>query len=200
MLAILLLAAGRASRMQGADKMLQPVAGQPLIAEMAHRALQTGCPVHVCLPPDRPARAAALCDLNIHHITVQDANQGMAHSIRAGIAALPSDTSAAMILPADMPELTAADLIKMAAAYSAQDNQTILRATASDGRPGHPVIFPAAYFDQLKTISGDIGARALLKQHHANVSLIALPDAHALTDLDTPQAWADWHAAQATRP
>ena len=55
---ILLLAAGSSSRMRGGDKLLEPVAGRPLLTRIAEAALATGLPVHVALPPDRPASAA----------------------------------------------------------------------------------------------------------------------------------------------
>ena len=190
-LTILLLAAGAASRMRGSDKLLEPVAGAPLIATMAHRAM-TIAPTCVTLPgPDHP-RASALGGIAVTQIPVPDAAEGMAASIRAGVAALPAGSTAVMILPADMPDITTQDLATMAAAWAATPD-AILRATAHDGTPGHPVIFPARLFPHLARLTGDQGARPLLQAEPP--LLIALPDQHATTDLDTPEAWAAWRAA-----
>ena len=49
-LAILILAAGRSSRMQGRDKLLEPVGGAPLVATLVARARKTGAKVFVALP------------------------------------------------------------------------------------------------------------------------------------------------------
>jgi CTP:molybdopterin cytidylyltransferase MocA len=43
-------------------------------------------------------------------------------------------------------------------------------------------------------LSGDEGARAILRRHPPR--LLALPGRHAVTDLDTPEDWARWRAAR----
>lgn len=199
MLAILLLAAGRSSRMGDRDKLLEEVDGAPLLRTMANRALTTGAQVHVVLATDRPARTKALNNVPVTLTEARDAHLGMAHSLRAGIAALPATTSAAMILPADMPEITAGDMATMTAAHQVSPGR-ILRATSASGKPGHPVVFPAAFFPDLTSLSGDHGARPVLATHSDTVSLVPLPHDHALTDLDTPADWAAWRATRGETP
>lgn len=190
-LVILLLAAGASSRMRGGDKLRETVEGAPLIATMARRAASVA-PTLVTLPARNHPRADALTGLDVTQIPVPDAHEGMAASIRAGTAALPPGTTAVMILPADMPALTATDLHTMATAW-ADTPDNVLRATDADGTPGHPVIFPARLFPALAQLSGDQGARPVLATEHPR--LVALPGQHATTDLDTPEAWAAWRAA-----
>ena len=189
---ILILAAGAASRMRGADKLLETVDGTPLLTRIAQAAISTGHPVWVALPPDRPARNAALDGLALHCVLVTDAQLGMASSIRAGLGAI-SPHAAVMLLLADLPEIEAGDLARMADAQTLHP-QAILRATDAGGRPGHPVIFPPWSRAALSAISGDEGARMLLRSHAAQVRMIALKGAHATTDLDTPEDWAAWRA------
>ncbi|WP_149789171.1 nucleotidyltransferase family protein [Lutimaribacter pacificus] len=189
--AILILAAGRSSRMGGADKMQESVDGAPLLAVMAARALATGLPVWVTVPALSHPRARVL-PKGVTPVPVADADEGMAASIRAGVAALPGDVAAVMILPADLPDLSTQDLRLMADTYRGG----ILRATAQDGTPGHPVIFPRTLFAELQRLSGDEGARGVLRAHAGILHLLALPAAHATTDLDTPGAWAAWRAAR----
>ena len=196
-LSILILAAGAARRMRGQDKLLEPVAGQPLLRHIAGIAAQTGCPVLVTLPPDRPARLAALTDLDLQTRIVPDAATGMAASLRAGLSALPPD-HAVLVLLADLPEITLEDLARMIAAQTRHPDH-ILRATATDGTPGHPVLFPPWARPDLAQLQGDEGARAVLTRHKARVLPVPLPGHHATTDLDTPEAWATWRARQ-TRP
>lgn len=186
-LAILILAAGQSSRMRGADKLRQVIDGQPLLTVICARAQTTGLPVWVTLPGLDHARADAL-PATVTAVPVPDADLGMAASIRAGVAALPQTVTAVMILPADMPDLTQDDLRRMARAYSGG----ILRATAADGTPGHPVIFARTHFAELSTLRGDEGARRVITANLDALRLIALPDSHATTDLDTPEAWAAW--------
>lgn len=191
---ILILAAGSASRMRGGDKLLELIDGQPQLARILQAALQTGLPVTVALPPDRPDRAAAIAALPAQKIIVPDPAQGMAASLTAGLASLPA-ASGVMLLLADLPEITPDDLITLRDAW-AQEPEAILRGAAADGTPGHPVCFPPDLRDDLMTLKGDEGARAVLVRHRARLRLIPLPDHHATTDLDTPEDWAAWRAAR----
>lgn len=192
---ILLLAAGSSSRMRGGDKLLEPVEGRPLLTRIAEAALVTGLPVHVALPPDRPERCAALEGLAIRPLTVPDPAKGMAESLKAGLVALPHGADI-MLLLADLPEITGADLITMRDHWR-QEPEAILRGAAADGTPGHPVCFPADLRDDLMTLQGDEGARSVLVRHRARLRLIPLPGRHATTDLDTPEDWSAWRAGQA---
>jgi CTP:molybdopterin cytidylyltransferase MocA len=190
---ILLLAAGSSSRMRGGDKLLEPIADRPLLTRIATAALATGLPVHVALPPDRPARRAALAGLAVHPVTVPDPDRGMAQSLKAGLAALPPGAGVMLVL-ADLPEITAEDLITLRDCWRAEP-EAILRGAAADGTPGHPVCFPPDLRDDLMTLQGDEGARSVLVRHRARLRLVPLPDRHATTDLDTPEDWAQWRTA-----
>lgn len=191
---ILILAAGAASRMRGADKLLEAIDGTPQLRRITEAALATGQPVTIALPPDRPARAACLVGLPAAQITVADAGEGMGASLRAGARALPEGDPVLVVL-ADLPEITTADLMGLLAQWSAHPDR-IARGMGADGTPGHPVGFPADLRDALLHLTGDQGAREILQRHKGRLLPIPLPDQHATTDLDTPEDWADWRAAR----
>ncbi|KPP87635.1 MAG: molybdenum cofactor cytidylyltransferase [Rhodobacteraceae bacterium HLUCCO07] len=186
-IAILILAAGASSRMRGRDKLCEDAAGQPLLSRVVTRAMATRIPVLVTLPGPEHPRTGLIGGAGA--VFVPDAQEGMGASIRAGVAALPPGTRAVMILPADMPDITTADLETMRDAFRAAPDQ-VHRATSEDGTPGHPVVFPARLFPALLTLRGDAGARAVLRGEA--IRLVPLPDRHALTDLDTPEDFAAW--------
>ena len=190
-LAIIVLAAGSARRMRGRDKLMETIDGTPLIARQLGRAIATGLTTYVALSPDHPARAEAIEGLNAVRIPVPDAADGMAISLRGAIAALPAGHTGAMVVLADMPDITAKDLSTMAEVWTEAPDH-IHRATAADGTPGHPVIFPARLFPAFQALTGDEGARSILRGEP--LRLTALPDTHATTDLDTPEAWEAWRA------
>lgn len=190
---ILIPAAGFARRMRGADKLLEPVAGEAMLHRQARLALATGAPVLVALPRDAGARAQALGELAVTRVVVADPGEGMAASIRAGVAAVAPGAAGLMILLADLPELEADDLRGMIAAFAAAPDG-ILRATSATGAPGHPVIFPADLLVELAQVAGDTGARDVIGRHRDRLRDHALPGERAITDLDTPEAWAAWRA------
>ena len=183
-LTILIPAAGSASRMLGADKLMELVDDQPLLRRQALIAMPLA-PVIVTLRPSDPRRTM-LVGLSLIVLEVPDAATGLSASLRA---AAETTATALMILPADMPELTEADLATVIAAFQ-QAPDTIHRGASSSGTPGHPVILPASYLPEIAKLSGDEGARSILARHVAN--LVPLPAAHATTDLDTPEDWARW--------
>ena len=196
-LAVILPAAGQAKRMRGGDKLLEEVDGEPLLRRLSRFALQTVPLVSVAVPDLEGPRAAALEGLAVTAIPVPDADQGMARSLVRALSAVPHSAAGVMILPADMPEITAEDIGALAGAFAAHGGSCIIRAAAVDGTPGHPVIFPASCRAELEGLTGDTGARAVLKAHAENVRDVPLPARHALVDLDTPEEWAAWRADQA---
>jgi CTP:molybdopterin cytidylyltransferase MocA len=187
-LTILIPAAGASSRMRGQDKLLQLIADEPILRRQARMALSLA-PVIVTLRDPDPERRAALDRLMVRVLAIPDAALGMSASFRA----VADIQSAVMVLPADMPDLTGADLASMITAFRAAPDH-ILRGS-SNGTPGHPVVWPSALVPGFAQLHGDKGARALLRQNP--VRLHPLPDANALTDLDTPEDWAAWRARQA---
>ena len=190
---ILILAAGASSRMQGRDKLLEPVEGQPILARITRAALETGCPVRVVLPPGRPLRLAALAGLPVQTVICENAAEGMAASLACGVAACPE--ADILLLLADLPEIGADDLEAMLIARKAHPGR-ILRACAEDGTAGHPVLFPAALRAKLLSLKGDEGARTLLRAPDQPVIAVPLPGRRAVTDLDTPEDWAAWRASR----
>lgn len=192
---ILILAAGASSRMAGRDKLMEVVAGLPLIARSAGVALATGLPVTVVLPPDRPARQAALAGLAARMVVADRAREGMAESLKAGLAALP-DLAPVLLVLADLPELQTADLLAVLAA-GAGAPELIHRGASAGGQPGHPVLLPPWLRGEIRGLSGDQGARELVQRHRERVRLVPLPGARAITDLDTPEDWVAWRKAQA---
>lgn len=190
---ILLPAAGASSRMRGRDKLLEPVRGQPLLRDRVAAALDLGLDVAVTLAVDRPERADTLRDLigpRLHLMTVNDAATGLSASLRAGAdRARDGGYAGLMVVLPDLPDLLTQDL---KTALQDFDSKTILRATSEDSRAGHPVIFPTPILPALARLTGDEGARDILRTYP--VRHVALPGTRATTDLDTPEAWAAWRA------
>ena len=159
---ILILAAGASSRMRGADKLLQPIAGVPILRRTAETALATGMPVLVAVPPDAKARRAALSGLAVRVVEVPDAAQGMSRSLVGGVATVsagtPGDRDGLMVLPADMPGFTTAALTKLIGCFQAQPD-LIWRGATDGGQVGHPTIFPRNLWPNLAKVTGDEGGR-----------------------------------------
>lgn len=190
-LATALLAAGSARRMRGADKLLEPVAGLPVLRRLALAAQATGGPVAVTLRAPDPGRAAALEGLALALLPVPGAAEGMAASIRvAADWAQAIGASGLILCPGDLPELGPEDFAALAAAFDPAGPP--LRATDAAGTPGHPVAFPARLLPELAQVTGDSGARAVLAAHPPRP--VRRPHRGPTLDLDSPEDWAAWRA------
>lgn len=186
---ILLLAAGRSTRMRGTDKLMELVAGEPLIRNRALACLKTGIRTLAVLPKDRVERAIALDDTDAVQIIAEQSGRGLSHSLRAGIDRV--QTEFAMIMLADLPALTSDDLL--AVLKRAQSSGArITRGASQTGQPGHPVVIHRSVFPELRALSGDQGAQPVLSSYEDRTELVALPGRNAILDLDTPEDWAHW--------
>jgi CTP:molybdopterin cytidylyltransferase MocA len=196
-LAVALLAAGAGRRMRGGDKLLEPVEGVALLRHIATQALAAGLgPVAVTLRTDAPARAAALDGLALDQLAVPDADDGMSASLKAAARwAQELGVDGLMICPADLPELTTEDFVLLARSFDPKGPP--LRATAQDGTPGHPVLFPASLLPAFASLGGDRGAQSVLREHPPR--FVALTAGHATTDLDTPEDWEAWRRTRQRR-
>ncbi|WP_377188449.1 nucleotidyltransferase family protein [Ruegeria meonggei] len=188
---IILLAAGQSSRMGGRDKLLQIVDDLPLLRRAAQIALQAA-PVIVALPASPHPRYTALEGLDLRMIEIPDASEGMNASLRGALAQVTSDAPAAMVLLADLPDITADDLTAVLGAVKIHPDNLIWRGATAAGKAGHPVVFDRSLFDQLTTLTGDEGAQSVVRAHSDQVHLHALPASNALLDLDTPEDWEKW--------
>lgn len=193
MIPILILAAGGSSRMRGADKLLEPVGGVPLLRVQAERALATGHPVFVALPRADHPRAAALDGLEVTILSVPQAVEGMSGTMRGAIAQLP-DAPAFMMLLADLVAIDTADMLAVLAACGNHPANLIWRGATTTGKPGHPIIFDASLRPAFQGLQGDTGGDPIVRPLGDHTCLVPLPDNRARLDLDTPEDWQAWRA------
>jgi molybdenum cofactor cytidylyltransferase len=128
-------------------------------------------------PADQAARVRVLVN--------SAADEGMGSSLRLAAETLPAETEAVVIGLADMPEVASATIAALVAAWRPLGASAIV-APVFEGRRGHPVVFGASYVAALRELSGDAGARAILKQHAADLTLVPVADPGVVLDLDTP--------------
>ena len=179
----IVLAAGASTRF-GSAKQLVRIAGRPMLHATVTRAVEVaGNAVIVVLG----ARADELAPLLSHSpasiVINRDWRDGLASSIRAGVARLPAACSGAMLLLADQAAVTAEDLRRLAGAWRRQP--TYVAAAVYGTTIGVPAIFPRSAFEDLSQLRGDQGARALLRRNSDRV--VRVPMESAGVDIDTPE-------------
>lgn len=186
---IVLLAAGRSSRMGGPNKLLALFDGKPLVRQTAERATASRAARTIAVTGHQADRVrATLNGLDIRMAENPDFAAGLASSLKAGIAAVSSSAAGAMILLGDMPGVSRSDLDRMIDAFVASGGRSIVRA-AFAGKRGNPVILPRALFAAVAHLEGDTGARHLVEAEGANVIDVDIGEG-AFIDVDTPDTLA----------
>jgi molybdenum cofactor cytidylyltransferase len=185
-IATIILAAGGSSRL-GRPKQLVPFRGVPLVVHAASTALAAALgPVIVVLGAAADAVASLLSPLSVDTIPNPRWSDGMGASLRAGVAALPPQVDAAIVMVCDQPRVTTEHLVALAARCSS-DGAAIVGTTYDDGAGaetvGVPALFGRAHFDELMQLPADRGAKALLQRHRARLVTVRLPGGEI--DVDT---------------
>ncbi len=193
----LIPAAGLSSRMRGGDKLLEQVNGTACLRVLAERASDAGAEVIVTLPSATHPRSIALDGHPAQRVYVSNASDGMSVSIKAGISAVPISATGVMILPGDMPEIAASDMIGLWERFETE-RPAALQATTQDGARGHPIIFSSKLIPEFQSLEGDKGAFRILHDHDTEIMHMALPGNRARLDLDTPEDWAVWRKSLGT--
>ncbi|MEO1193195.1 MAG: molybdopterin-binding/glycosyltransferase family 2 protein [Pseudomonadota bacterium] len=187
--AALVLAAGQAKRM-GANKLIAQVDGKPLVRHAVEAALASRAePVILVTGHQREAVEEALEGLDLLSVHNRAYAAGLSTSMKRGLAALPADCDAAVVLLGDMPRIGPAVIDRLIASFNPLEGRAICLPTYQ-GKRGNPVLLGRQFFAEAQTIEGDQGARELLREYGDQVAEVPLDDAAVLLDVDTPEALA----------
>jgi CTP:molybdopterin cytidylyltransferase MocA len=180
---VILLAAG-ASRRLGRAKQLLEVDGEPLVRRAARCGLATE-PLHMVVVLGAAAGAvrAALSGLRFDAFVCDRWEEGMGRSLAAGLGALDTRCAGALVVLCDQVALTPGHLVALRDAWRRSPSGAA--ASGYGGVAGVPALLPREWFDSLAKEPGDRGARALLRQHARDVTV--LPDESLARDVDVPR-------------
>jgi len=193
-IAAVILAAGRSTRMGGPNKLLADLKGRPLVRIVAEQALASqAAEVVVVTGHQRAEVEAALGDLPVRFVHNPDFAEGLATSVKTGIAAASAQADGAVVCLGDMPLIDAHLIDRLIAAFAPERGQ-LIAAPVSDGRRGNPVLWGRRFFPELMKLEGDIGARHLIAANSEAVADVAVEGRSAFLDIDTPEALADARA------
>ena len=186
----LVLAAGRSSRMGPDNKLLIDLDGKPLVRHVVDAALASACDDVVVVTGHMQAQVMeALAGARLTSVHNPEFADGLASSLRTGLAAVSDDADGILIVLGDMPKVDRRLIDRMIAAFSPAERRAIVVPVAA-GRRGNPVLWAASFNEEMRHLTGDSGAKALIGANEAQVVEIVVDDDAPLVDLDTPQALA----------
>ncbi len=185
--AALVLAAGRSRRMGGPNKLLLEIGGKPMVRHVVEALLASKArPAVVVTGHESDRVAAALAHLPVTLVHNPNYAEGLSSSLRVGLDALPEDVDGVLVCLADMPRITAPLVDRLIEAFDPARGRAIILPTCG-GKRGNPVLFGRAFFEAMREIRGDVGARHLLGSFAEQVVEVEVGDPAVLLDLDTPE-------------
>lgn len=184
-IAVVVLAAGASTRL-GQPKQLLRLGEKTLLAQICETALGVeNQQVSVVLGAHCEAIKPAIEHLPVQVFTNEKWAEGMGGSIACGMANLPPDTDAVLLLLCDQPFVTAAFLKKLVEKWH-NSPQSII-ASAYGGSFGPPAIFDKKHFPELAGLQGQQGAKKLMEKYSESLGLVDFPE--GATDIDTAEDW-----------
>ena len=181
------LAAGASSRMQGRNKLLVSVDGEPLVRRTVRTVLAAGMLETVVVTGHQMRDITrAVLDLPVNVQPNLRHEDGQMQSVAAGVAALALATDAILVCPADLPLVTADDVRALVATYRAHPDASIV-IPRFQGQRGNPIVFAAAYAPEVAAGRRLVGCRKLAQQYPEETFWYEAAHDRYTTDLDTPE-------------
>lgn len=182
-IAAVVLAAGASHRFGDDNKLLARIDGRTLIERVVN-ALAVGgaADIVVVTGHDRAGVERALRGQGVRFVHNANWETGMGSSINAGIAALDESAGGALIVPGDVPLLSAQLIASLIGAFARTER--IIYPTTQSGEQRNPVLWPRRHFGALLALPPGTGAKALLQLVASECLALAADDA-ALSDVDT---------------
>jgi molybdenum cofactor cytidylyltransferase len=185
-IAAVVLAAGRSRRMAPHNKLLvADRTGKTMIARVVDNVLSSNArPLLVVTGHQSEQIQHILGGRPVRYVHAADYAEGLSASLKAGIAAIPAECSAALVCLGDMPLVTGRMIDRLLSAYDPDEGRLIVLPTFR-GKQGNPMLWDRRFFPEILQISGDSGARFLLGKHIEVVAEVEMADDAVLRDFDT---------------
>jgi nicotine blue oxidoreductase len=180
-----LLAAGSGSRF-GGRKLLAPYRGRPLIESSLANLAQAPVDETVVVVGDDAKMLRAVCEpFGVRVVDNPDWEQGQSTSVQAGLLALGPEVRAAVVLLADQPLVGAGAVERLVAAF---EGGARVAVATYDAKRRNPVLFSRAVWPLLlEELSGDEGARAVLRRHPDLLTEVPCDGVGDPADVDTAE-------------
>jgi molybdenum cofactor cytidylyltransferase len=179
-----LLAAGSGSRF-GSQKLLARANGSPIVVTAARNLGPLVDYLIAVVGSEADAVGKAMGSLPGAVVANFNWADGLSTSLRVGVIAAAPIADAVVIALGDQPGLDPEVVRAVIARWRESGGSKSIVATRYKGVQGHPVLLGRAVFDEVMSITGDIGATDLIKRDASRVAFVDV-DADAPRDVDTP--------------
>ena len=160
-----LLAAGQSERFGNKNKLLEIVNGKPIINNILDRLLKIfdSSELIIIVGHEHKTIINLINNQEIKILENINYKRGIGTSISLAVKNLETDIRGVMIIPADMPFITSKDFINIENKFLECNCEKVI-IPQFNSKKGNPVILPKIYFNTLKNLKDDFGARSLIAE------------------------------------
>ena len=186
MLAAVILSGGESRRM-GSPKALLPYQGRPFLEHLIEVTTHPKIGVRRVVLGADAAPIAKAVDLDADEIVINpEWGKGQLSSIQAGLRSLPPDTDGMLLCLVDHPLVSQTLVGEIIDEFYATQAPIVL--PVYEGRRGHPVLFSAKLYGELMAAPLEVGARAVVWAHDAEIVEVATNEEGVIINLNDPDA------------
>ena len=191
----IVLAAGEGRRLGCRAKGLIRVNGETLLARNVRVLFEAGVDEVIVVTGHYSEQLeTVLSGLSVRQTCQPDVAHSQRDSLCLGLAELPADCDAVLVMPVDMPSLTRDDVVALIAAYKHAAPEIAFIGPAVAGRPGNPVVFNRHIAARIIQGEGDFGSGAWRSQAQAWRLEWETDNPHYVLDIDTPEDLDRWQS------
>ena len=178
--------AGGASTRFGKPKQLLDYKGEPFIRRIAKTALAVKLfPVVIVIGAVTDPITKVIEDLEVEVAHNKNWESGQSTSLKVGVNAILGRCSAAIFLMSDMPLVSPELLNRMKIIYMREQVPVIVPRV--NGQRTNPVLFSESCFNDLLSIQGDQGGRAIFDRYP--IRWLDVDDPRLLIDVDDGESY-----------
>ena len=161
----ILLAAGQSKRFGDKNKLSVMINGKPIINHILDTLVEIYDPSELIVIVGHEHKKIKNLILNKDIKILENINfkKGIGTSIALGINNLDTEIDGVMIIPADMPYINSKDIINLEKKFMELNCLKVVMPEYNS-QIGNPVILPRNYFNTLKSLKDDFGARSLIRK------------------------------------
>ena len=185
----IVLAAGSSRRMGAINKLLMEVDGETMVkrsvrpivgAKLESVAVVTGF--------EYEKVQSCLNGYDLRFVFNEHFLEGMGTSLAVGVEAISAiEPDGILVSLSDLPYLRKESVLAVMEVFCNLGGEKIT-IPVYNGIPGHPIVLPFRYAEELKALKGDQGARHLIRREEDSVAKLELNDSGIIRDVDSPNS------------